>query len=181
MTRNLACMIPNGFLNRLNTVTSRESSMSAAGKPSCVHVEGFHIRVPFKLKNFCRKEYEENMILTVTRRESRPARSLSARSASCSRDSDGDEAQKQVAKRTSVCAWTSKSARYSVITNPLPTSNSVTRPVLWTLSRSTTGAIAAKPSSKTEFVGTLALINTGSTRTANQGSFQSPWRSVLKR
>ena len=113
------------------------------------------------LKNFWRKEYEENMILTATRRFSPLERLLSVMRASCKAVSEGESAQKQVEKRTSPRAWTMNSVTYSVVTHPFPIMTSTTRPVLSTCSGCTTGPMAARASSNTGFVDTLALMTTG--------------------
>ena len=128
MMTNFACMTPKGFLNRLNTVRSRESSVFGSGKPSFLHVFEFHFRTPFKRRNFCANEYEENKMRTVIRRPICFPRSFSVTRASCKFDSDGDGAQKQVEKRTSSWACMRRSVRYRVVTNPLPITNSMTRP-----------------------------------------------------
>jgi hypothetical protein len=104
MMRNLACITPKGFRNRLNIVMSNQSSLSGSGRPNLIHVSGFHILAPFKLRNFWRKEYEENMIRTTIRCPFCRACSLSVISASWITVNEGEEAQKHVENKTSVCA-----------------------------------------------------------------------------
>jgi len=130
ITRNFACMIPMGFRNRLTTVKSRLSKAEEFGNPSCFQFFEPHSRTPLQLRNFCENEYDENSILTTTRRFRARARLFSVRSAWCSVANESDSAQKHVEKRTSCCASTRRSAAYSVIMLPFPTIKSTTRPEL---------------------------------------------------
>lgn len=151
---NFACITPNGFLNRLKTVKSKQSSVAGLGRPNFSHVFGFHFLTSLRLKKFWRNEYE-NIILTVTRRLSSLARLLSVMRALWMAVSDGELAQKHVEKRTSRRAWTMYSVIYCVVTHPFPIMSSATRPELSTCS---TRSMAARASSNTEFLDTLAVM-----------------------